>query len=286
VISKNFRLRFLTATVGLPLFFVLLYLLPHLYHLGFNVLVVVATVLGGLELAGLLRAQGIPAWRLSPYLGGLLPAVAYLQIPGLLPRGVLWAVLTGLVTLVLLAALIARTKEELRPMLSRTASSLLVLLYPGLFAAFVVRLSSLPEASLSLLLFFSLVFTNDLLAYSAGMLARGWTRLGYAVSPNKSAIGFIAGMFGSIGIAVLYRALAPHLLPVGYPAVIALGLVIGALTILGDLVESALKRSAQVKDSSGIIPGRGGVLDSIDSWLLAAPAFYLFFRWMWHGLRF
>jgi phosphatidate cytidylyltransferase len=286
VISANFRLRFLTATVGLPLFFVLIFILPHLYHLGFNILVTAATVLGGLELARLLQAQGIPPFRPVPDLGGLLPAVAYLQTSGLLPRGGLWAALTGLVTLVLLASLIARREEELRPMLSRTASSLLVLLYPGLFAAFVVLLSSLPEASLSLLLFFSLVFVNDLLAYTAGMLARGWSRLGWAVSPNKSAIGFIAGMIGSIGIAVLYRALAPHLLPAGYPAVIVFGALIGVLTILGDLVESALKRSARVKDSSGVIPGRGGVLDSIDSWLLAAPAFYLFFQWMWHGPRF
>ncbi len=279
--SGNFRLRFLTATVGLPLFFVLIFLLPHLHHLGFNLVVIVATVLGALELARLLQSQGLHPFRAIPYLSGLLPAAGYLQMAGLLPWGSLWAALGILVMFVLLASLLVRREEELRPMLSKTASSLLVLLYPGLFAACVVLLSSLPEPSLSLLLFFSLVFVNDLLAYTAGTLARGWSRLGYAVSPNKSAIGFAAGLAGSIGIAVLYRALAPHLLPVGYPAVIGLGAVIGALTILGDLVESALKRSARVKDSSGIIPGRGGVLDSIDSWLLAAPAFYLFFRWVW-----
>jgi len=277
----NFWLRFLTATVGLPLFFVLLFLLPHLHHLGFNLLVIIATVLGALELEKLLQTQGLLPFRASPYLSGLLPAAAYLQVAGLLPWGSLWAAQGTLVMLVLLASLLARSEEELGPMLSKTASSLLVLLYPGLFASCVVLLSALPEPSLSLLLFFSLVFINDLLAYTAGTLARGWSRLGYAVSPNKSTIGFAAGMAGSIGIAVLYRALAPHLLPVSYPVVIGLGAVIGVLTILGDLVESALKRSARVKDSSGIIPGRGGILDSIDSWLLAAPVFYLFFRWVW-----
>ncbi len=281
MISANFRLRFLTATVGLPVFFVLLFLLPHLHHLGFNLLVTTATVLGALELDRLLRLQDLRPFRASPYLSGLLPAVSYLQVAGLLPWGSLWAALAALVVLALLASLLVRREEELRPMLARTASSLLVLLYPGLFAAFVVLLSSLPQASLSLLLFFSLVFINDLLAYSAGTLARGWSRLGWAVSPNKSAIGFAAGLSGSIGAAALYRVLAPRLLPVGWLAVIGLGAVIGALTILGDLVESVLKRSARVKDSSGIIPGRGGILDSIDSWLLAAPVFYLFFRWVW-----
>jgi len=277
----NFWLRFLTATVGLPVFFVLIFLLPHLHHLGFNLLVTVSTVLGALELEKLLQTQGLRPFRASPYLSGLLPAAAYLQVAGILPWGSLWAALGILVVLALLATLAVRREEELRPMLSKAASSMLVLLYPGLFAAWFVLLSSLPEASLSLLMFFSVVFVNDLLAYTAGTLARGWTRLGWAVSPNKSAIGFAAGMAGSIGIAALYRALAPHLLPVGYPQVIGLGVVIGVLTILGDLVESALKRSARVKDSSGVIPGRGGVLDSIDSWLLAAPAFYLFFRWVW-----
>lgn len=286
MISRNFRLRFLTAAVGLPLFFVLIYLLPHLHHLGFNLLVTAATVLGALELDRLLRARGLAAFGFSPYLAALLPAAAYLQVSGLLPRGALWAALAGLVMLVLAASLMVRREEDLHPMLARTAASLLVLLYPGLFAAFVVLLSGLPEASLRLLMFFSLVFVDDLLAYTAGGLARGWSRLHWAVSPNKSAIGFAAGMAGAVGVAVLYRALAPRLLPAGYLAVIGFGAAIGALTILGDLAESALKRSARVKDSSGAIPGRGGVLDSIDSWLLAAPVFYLFFHWVWRGRLF
>jgi len=82
----------------------------------------------------------------------------------------------------------------------------------------------------------------------------------------------------AVGLAAAGKALFPDFLPVSYPAVLALGAVVGALTILGDLVESVLKRSSGVKDSSALIPGRGGVLDSIDSWLLAAPAFYLFFH--------
>ena len=185
MISRNFRLRFLTAAVGLPLFFVLIYLLPHLHHLGFNLLVTAATVLGALELDRLLRARGLAAFGFSPYLAALLPAAAYLQVSGLLPRGALWAALAGLVMLVLAASLMVRREEDLHPMLARTAASLLVLLYPGLFAAFVVLLSGLPEASLRLLMFFSLVFVDDLLAYTAGGLARGWSRLHWAVSPNK-----------------------------------------------------------------------------------------------------
>jgi phosphatidate cytidylyltransferase len=165
-------------------------------------------------------------------------------------------------------------------MLPRAASALLLVLYPGLFMAFVVRLSGLPQASLALGFFFCLVFLNDTLAYLGGVLARGWSRLGWPVSPNKSAIGFAFGLAGAAAIAVLCRALFPGFLRVGYAGAVFFGLAIGVLTILGDLVESALKRSSGVKDSSGLIPGRGGVLDSVDSWLLAAPAYYLFFHYL------
>jgi phosphatidate cytidylyltransferase len=58
--------------------------------------------------------------------------------------------------------------------------------------------------------------------------------------------------------------------------------VVVALGMVGDLFESLLKRSAGVKDSSSLIPGHGGILDRIDSWLFAGPAYYLFLRYL-HG---
>jgi phosphatidate cytidylyltransferase len=66
----------------------------------------------------------------------------------------------------------------------------------------------------------------------------------------------------------------PSLMPTGVLEGIGFTLVIGVAVILGDLVESGLKRSASVKDSGVVIPGRGGLLDSVDSMLLSAPLFF------------
>ena len=280
MISGRFWPRLATFVVGLSAFYALIFLLPHLHHLAFNLLATAAALAGGLELSALLAHKGLPRARAAAWLGPLLPAAAWLELSGWLPAGSLWAALLVLSGAALAATVLARSAEDLQPMLPRAAGALLLVLYPGLFMAFVVRLSGLPQASLALGFFFCLVFLNDTMAYVGGMLARGWSRLGWPVSPNKSAIGFACGLAGAVGTAVSCRALFPAFLPVSYPAAAVFGLAIGVLTILGDLVESALKRSGGVKDSSAIIPGRGGVLDSIDSWLLAAPAYYLFFAYI------
>ena len=95
-----------------------------------------------------------------------------------------------------------------------------------------------------------------------------------AVSPNKSRIGFLGGFLASPAVVVLFSYLLRDLVTVSTVRAILFGVVVGAAAILGDLVESALKRSASIKDSGQIIPGRGGLLDSIDSPLFAAPFFY------------
>jgi phosphatidate cytidylyltransferase len=273
----SFVRRTATVVVALPAIFLLVFLLPQHNHLAMSIGTVLVAALGARELEKLLAERSIPSFACLFPFAALIPAAAYFQTLGLLSRDWSLGVPTALVVLVLLRSLWVPDRRELGPLLQRVSGSLLVLFYPALLLSFIVKLAGLANSRWILLYFFSINIANDTLAYVAGMSLGQGTRLHYSVSPNKSAVGFGAGILSSVGVALLFKALKPDLLPVGYGATVGFGVGAGALTIAGDLVESALKRSARVKDSGGIIPGRGGILDSIDSWLLTAPLFYFVF---------
>ena len=124
-----------------------------------------------------------------------------------------------------------------------------------------------------LLFFFLLVFGCDTFAYFFG-IAFGRNNKGILkVSPNKS----IAGYVGGILVPALFGLLSAYLFPEVFRYSLLEGFMLGGVTAiaaaLGDLIESSFKRCAEVKDSGSIIPGRGGILDSVDSIVMAAPLY-------------
>jgi phosphatidate cytidylyltransferase len=99
------------------------------------------------------------------------------------------------------------------------------------------------------------------------------------LSPKKTIEGAIGGF---VVVPVFLYFTGPYLVPVVTPWMIApLGVVLVICGIAGDLFESMLKRAAEIKDSSALIPGHGGVLDRIDALLFATPPFYMFLRWVY-----
>ena len=274
---KHFLIRILLVAIAFPVFGALIFLVPQLGHLAFNAIVVVVTVIGAFEVEGLFRAKKIRTARwLAPLLAGTLPAAAYLEMMGIIPPASHGLAVAAALAILLVRSILFRTDRSLPALLSFTASSVFVLLYPAFSLAYIVRLSGLPDPSLTILFFLLVVFGNDMAAYFAGSLWGGSTRLHLPVSPRKSAVGFGAGIAGSFIIVFGFRLLAPGFLRLSLGAAVALALVVAITVILGDLIESGLKRSAGVKDSGVVIPGRGGVLDSVDSMVLAAPLLYGF----------
>ncbi|MEG0807286.1 MAG: phosphatidate cytidylyltransferase [Alistipes sp.] len=116
-----------------------------------------------------------------------------------------------------------------------------------------------------------IIWANDVFAYLVGMTL-GRHRLFERLSPKKSWEGFFGGLVGAVamGMAVAYVLEANLWIWAG------LALIASVSGVLGDLVESMFKRSAQVKDSGSLIPGHGGVLDRFDAMLLSAPFVFVY----------
>jgi phosphatidate cytidylyltransferase len=141
------------------------------------------------------------------------------------------------------------------------------LFYIGTTGAFTVALAS-DRAALMIGLF--IIWAGDTGAYFAGR-SFGKHKLYPLVSPKKTIEGSVGGIFGSVGGALLgWLWLAPDRTMWVIVVIAVVGSVIGAA---GDLVESALKRAAGVKDSGAILPGHGGFFDRLDGFIFAAPFF-------------
>ncbi len=124
-----------------------------------------------------------------------------------------------------------------------------------------------------LLLLFGILWVGDTAAMGIGKLF-GKHKLAPAVSPNKTVEGLVGGYVGAIAVSLIVWYWKFPFIPVYH--FIVLGFVCSLFGQLGDLVESMWKRSLGLKDSSGIIPGHGGVLDRFDSLLFAAPVLYYY----------
>lgn len=163
-------------------------------------------------------------------------------------------------------------------------ASILLTFYLGALAAFLIELRWANQGLLALAAHIAAAKCGDTGAYFGGR-AFGRHKLCPWLSPNKTVEGAIGGLIASVVATLAVVAIGaklssgPPAMP--WPAVAAFGLTVGALGMLGDLVESLIKRDCQQKDASDLVPGFGGVLDVMDSPLFSAPL--AFFLWVWLG---
>lgn len=257
--------RILSALVLLPLVFGVIWFLPPI---GTLALAMVAAALAFFEYAALAEQLGTRVFAL-PALAGTLAAAVAVAVPGV-PLDV---VLISAV--VVIGGLTVGQGQPGAERLREAAASLFPMLYLGLSlgALAAVRASAGREA---LLLLIATIVLSDTGQFYSGRLF-GRTPLAPRISPKKTVEGAIGGLIiGTLGAVLLGRWWLPGFPPL---ALVTVGAAIVALGIVGDLFESLLKRSAGVKDSSDLIPGHGGMLDRIDSWLFAAPVYYVFLRY-------
>ena len=120
---------------------------------------------------------------------------------------------------------------------------------------------------------FVFIWVNDTAAYFFGSLL-GKRKLMEHISPKKSVEGFIAGILFTVIASLIFARIYEDYSVVFW---IGSGVVTALFGTMGDLFESLIKRTSAVKDSGNLIPGHGGILDRIDSLLIAIPAIYLYF---------
>lgn len=283
--ASNLALRLLTALLLIP---------PLVYVIfqgGYWVLftVVAITVLGIHEFYQLIDQKGAHPLRLFGTLAGAaLPVVAFVGSE---------YHATLLMTAVLLAVMVVQLgKAEIAESLASISGTFFGVFYVGWLLSHAVVLREFhgavaskwgpsatmgldPDAGAFYLLFtIGVVIAGDAGAYFTGR-AYGRHPLAPAISPSKTAEGatgaLAAGVAAGFALRGIFEVWRPELvLSFGWTACALFAAVLALAGIVGDLVESLLKRDAQVKDTGTLLPGTGGVLDRIDSNLVAIPVMY------------
>jgi phosphatidate cytidylyltransferase len=254
--------------------------------IGILLLLLIILPIGVIELATLFTAE-----RVRPYLSISCIGCGLLTIHGFATqfdrfKNIATSSLALIIVFVMLFAALRRAWiKQTQDAILRMAGTVLATLYLGGLAWFIMALrvkhSRNPmhfNGSTSVILMMLLIVkATDIGAYFGGKRF-GKHKMIPWLSPGKTWEGLAFGLLTSALLAVVWsRYLNPATYTLAWWKAILFGVIIGGVGQLGDLLESLMKRDAEVKDSGSLVPGFGGILDIIDSPLLAAPFAYLMF---------
>jgi len=271
--------RLLVFLIGVPAFVFVINYLPYKNNLIFNIVVVIFSVLGAVEFAAILGKKHLRISKIeAAVLGSFTPVAFTLNVCFDFPQWMIPLFLMSIVSWVILS-LVFSNQANMYNVINRLAVCFSVIIYPGLFMAWIIQMS-VWGISGAILLFMLISFSNDSASWLAGSLFGAKNKGIFAASPNKSIAGYIGGLAAAAGTVLLALSFTPSVFQGNATTVkvIILGVFTAIFGNLGDLAESAIKRSAEVKDSGRLMLGRGGILDSIDSIAFSAPAYFLLFN--------
>lgn len=257
--------RLYSALVFVPLLYVGIRYAPPWV---FSLLIGIVTLFALWEFLSLYfpKTHSLIANSLSCFMASLLLIAMYKGLPEILTVSLL-----GIVSVILTGFFIApKTTKERLPV---SVAYIFGILYVGLLLGHYVLLRNIEHGVA--LVFFAIIVTwlSDTGGFFIGK-SLGKHSLAPTLSPKKTLEGLFGGVLFSVVGAIVCQLTFTPFFSLGQCVILGVGLAL--LGALGDLAESAIKRSVNVKDSGTIIPGHGGVLDRVDSLLFTGPAMYYY----------
>ena len=272
--------RLIMFMIGVPTIILPVFALPYYNFLAFHIEIAITGIVATIEMHMLVNSKFKASTSpiLLSILGSLTVVVGYFMNLNRANWGNIIALYLLSFFILFMKEFIVSFKGDFEKVLHRLSAGMFILTYPWFFTIFFSRLISLPKPRYSVSLFLLIVFFCDSASWLFGKFLGKGNRGIFLVSPNKSIAGFIGGYLGALFISIIAYYLF-KLQEIKLWEVIIITICTTTAAIAGDLVESMLKRSCNVKDSGWIIFGRGGILDSMDSLLFAAPVFYVTFKY-------
>ncbi len=262
--TRRFDLRRLyTALALIPAVFIII---AHLAPWALTLLLLVVGSIALLELYNLSFPSHLSRLLMGGGLTGFALTLTHSHFSFSLPELLVGSVLVVAVTVSISAASTEHRWND-------AVVILLGALYIGFPLSTVVSTRTLPGGEWLVLFLAVVTWASDIGAYYAGTL---WGKhpLLPSISPKKTVEGVLGGLVLAVGVAFLAQQWFTSELSLADAVILGVLLTIAGL--LGDLFESMIKRRTGVKDSGGILPGHGGMLDRLDSLLFAAPTFYYY----------
>jgi phosphatidate cytidylyltransferase len=270
--------RVLTALILAPLVLALVFLGPKWLIALF---VAVVAMLAGWEFLGLAEKCGAKPPRIGVTVAVLVLFALNYQRPD--------ETMTYFGALSLLILVFCTFRAPVERVLADATASVFALFYVGVTLITLPMLREQPNGPSLVAFLFCVVWAGDIAAMYTGRML-GKHKLAPSVSPNKTWEGTIGSVLGSLAVAGILLGMSNFLAQwnsvkldfteEGWVYWLSMAVLVNVAAQVGDLAESALKRSAGVKDSGTLLPGHGGVLDRIDALLIAAPVL-----WYAHVIR-